>query len=369
MGVYIFLLIVLLFLSFIDKNGILPNIIFSKKIKIRGKYIFKNNMNYDIKKFNIAFSLAVLIIFCFTAFRYNVGWDYKAYYNTIRYNAVTNIMSNREYLNIFLIELSRKLNITNIYFSVNALVLVVLFAKTIKGYSKDIWLSLMIFITFPLFYLNSLSVIRMFSALAITFYAFKYLIENKPFRYVTAIVLASMFHKSAIIAISFYFLKHIKFKRYKLVITLGMLPFLSNLINSIVIDYFPRYSAYTAFTDGQEGTKAILIFISIGVLSLILRDKIVKDSVATNIYYNLFYIGLFIYLMFFKQGTMGHRLSLYGTIYSILLVPDLISLVKNPRYAIVLKWLVYIICIVFFLYTINMGAETYIPYKTIWSIF
>ncbi len=66
--------------------------------------IYKYNFNkhkLKNKKLNLPFLSAVLMLFIFTAFRFNIGWDYMAYYNTIEGNAITNIISNGEYLNIF----------------------------------------------------------------------------------------------------------------------------------------------------------------------------------------------------------------------------------------------------------------------------
>lgn len=369
MLIYILLLILILSLLIIDRFKILPSVRILKKRNICDTN-FDNNLSIqedENRNLSSSFVLATLALFCFTAFRYDVGWDYMAYYNTIEYNAITNIISNGEYFNISLIEISRTLNQTNLYFFVNALILFYMIVKTIKNYSKDAWLSLIFFIGYPLFYLNSLSVIRLFSALAISFYGFKYIREHKFFRYVITILIASMFHKSAIISIIFYFLKDIKFKTYKLVLILIMLPVISTLINNVVVMFFPRYAGYTEFTTGQEGTKAIVVFLAIGVISLLLRKKITKNDYTANIYYNLFYVGLCIYLMFFNQGTMGHRLSLYGTIYSLLLVPHLVSLFNNKKERMFFNVLVYVFCILAFLFTIYVGAETYIPYKTIWN--
>ena len=311
----------------------------------------------------IAFSL----LFCFSAFRFNIGWDYWAYYDTIKYNLFTNIVSSEEYATISLIELSRFLNMTNLYFVVNSFICIFFIYKTISKYSIDPWLSLLLFLCFPLFFLNSLSIIRFFTALALTFYGFKFIVQKQLIKYIILVLLASLFHKSAIIALAFYFVRYMKLGTVKIAIILVSLPFIGTFLNSFVLKYLPKYAIYTETSNIQEGTKAIFFFLIVAFLALLLRKKItLQDEIAT-MYFNLFFIGIAIYLMFYAQGTMGHRLSLYGTIYVLLVVPKMFSIFKRGLDRTFLKYLFYLLLIVAFLYTVNVGFTTYIPYRTIFD--
>lgn len=317
-------------------------------------------------KFSYSMICALIIIYLFSAFRFDVGWDYYNYYRTIKYGHITNIISLNEYATIFLVKISQRSGITNIYFAINSFICIFLIAKTIKLYSYDRWLSLIFFVCFPLFYLNSFSVIRMFSAVAITFYGFKF-IENKSFfKYTLTVLIASMFHKSAIIAIILYFAAHyIKIKTSKLVIIFISLPIISNIFQTIVLNYFPRYRVYFNPSSIQEGTKAIIVFVAIAIVALICRKKVVNKDKAANLYFNIYFVGVAIYLAFMEQGTLGHRFSLYGTIYSLLLVPKLISLFGEKKERMILRFIIYILCILMLLFTVNVGSATYIPYRTI----
>lgn len=320
------------------------------------------------KKLSVPIILAIIIIYFFSAFRFDIGWDYLAYYNTIEYGYITNIVGRGEYATIFLVDLSRKTGITNIYFAINSFITIFFIFKTMKNYSVNYWISIFLFICFPLFYLNSFSVIRFFSALAITFYGFKYIEKKKFFHYLIIVLLASTFHKAALVAIVFYFARFIKLKTSKIVIILLSLPFIGKLINIFIIKYFPVYSAYTLETTVQEGTKAILFLGLIGIIALLLRNNITKNDEIANLYFNCYLIGMFIYLMFYSQGTMGHRISLFGTIYSILLVPKIISLVQNYKNRLYINMVLIITLIVMFFYILYVGAFTYLPYKTIFDI-
>ncbi|RAZ79594.1 hypothetical protein DP120_08295 [Planococcus halotolerans] len=318
--------------------------------------------------YTVTLILAWTVIFLFSSLRYNVGWDYEAYYATVRYNLVTNIVSNGELATIFLIELARDMNMTNLYFFLNSLIFIMLVALTVKRYSQDYWISIIFFVCFPLFFLNSLSVIRLFTALAITFYAFKFIERGQLMRYLIAVAFAGMFHASAFIAIAFYFIRNVKLDILKLVVVLFSLPFVGKVVNSFVVAYLPTYAPYTEAAGGQEGTKAIFVLLFIGVVALFLRDKILENDRIANMYFNFYFVGLGIYLMFFSQGTMGHRLSLYGTFFSLLLIPKIVSLFNLDSNRVLLKVGISLFSIVIFLYIVYVGAATYVPYKTIFQI-
>src|SRR5699024_10966242 len=97
-----------------------------------------------------------------------IGWDYDVYYNVIANNLQdTTITENNEILNILLVNLSQNTGITNLYFFVSSLITLFLIALNVSKYSTMPKLSMFIFITFPLFYLNSFSIIRFFVALSI----------------------------------------------------------------------------------------------------------------------------------------------------------------------------------------------------------
>jgi len=153
----------------------------------------------------------------------------------------------------------------------------------------------------------------------------------------------------------------------KIAIILVLLPFVGTFINTFVLNYLPKYAIYTETTNIQEGTKAIFFFLIIAFLALLLRKKVTSQDEIATIYFNLFFIGIAIYLMFYAQGTMGHRLSLYGTIYILFVLPKLFSIFKQGLDRTFMKFILYLLLIIVFLYTVNIGSTTYIPYRTIFD--
>ena len=344
-----------------NNNKMIPNkSILSSQYKIYNKKI---NIKHAL------FNIFVFIIFLFSALRFGIGWDYWAYYDTIKLGISTNITSNGELLTIMLIDISKLIKVPQLFFIINAAICIGLISNVVRRYSRDPWMSMIIFVTFPLFYLNSFSVIRNFSAIAIAFYANKYILEKKLLHYVVAILVASQFHTSALIALVFYPLKHFKIKNSRLIFLVVMAPLISKLMRSLVIKFTPQYSVYLNKTTLQEGTKAIFVFLLVAIAMILLmkyfRGK--NNYEIIMLHYNNFTIGLLIYLMFFETGTMGHRLSLYGTISSIILIPEIVGVIKESKIRMLAKIILYIFLIIFFLYIIHVGRVTYIPYKTFFN--
>src|SRR5699024_8948180 len=110
-------------------------------------------------------------------------------------------------------------------------------------------------------------------------------------KYLILVCLAGLFHKSAFIALLFYFVARVDFNIKKLLILIFMSPVLSNITNAIIMKYFPRYATYTQDTQVQEGTKAIFLFLFLSFILLVLKKKIMFNN-TTIIFYNLYFFGV-----------------------------------------------------------------------------
>lgn len=339
--------IYILFLGFIFLLGSTKYIIISNT--------YKNHIDKTL------FFISSFCVFVFSAIRFNVGWDYKAYYYTIKNGLVTNIIDRGEIINIALIDLSRKLHFPFLYFILTSLIIVFSIYVLINKYSVNKWMSLILFVTFPLFYLNSMSVIRFFVALSISIFGLRY-IEKKSFiKYLAVIFIATLFHKTALFCIVFYFVDKINFNRLQYILFLCCSPLFGLLFKFTTLKFFPVYQNYFNKANNQEGTKAIIIIVFVGIISTLCL-KYIKENKAATMYFKFYFIGMCIYLLFASYGTLGHRLSLYGTIYLILLIPYLIkSVCIYPKW--ICNLLVYLVFCLSFIYTLYVGAEAYLPYS------
>lgn len=326
------------------------------------------HMNFRFQKilesicyWTIVFSVAIV-----SGIRFNIGWDYKAYYETIEFDLMTNIMLNGEYLNIALIEISKYFDEFSIYFIFSSALIQLLIAFVIKKYSVNPWLGLLVFYSFPLFFLNSLSIIRFFIALAITFFAFSFLTNKKYTKYLIAVIIASLFHKSAIIAVIFIVVSRIKLTRIRIIICILFIPVLKAVVVFLVTKFYSGYAIYLEPVSAQQGSKAIIVVFAIILFILIFKEKLEYDDEIIEIANKLFIFGGLWYLMFMEYGVLGHRLSLYGTIFMVLIIPKTLMLFKKQDRPILTIVCVFLFSLMY-IYTLMIGSDAYLPFKTIFS--
>ena len=345
------MLVYIIFILFIFILPLLGKIKIVKGIKIYG------------------FKAAFILIFIFCALRFDVGYDYSMYYDLIDGNIkyYTAQINRIEYLSRQLILFSGYIHFYQFFFIISSFVITYFFYKTIHDNSKDKWISTLIFVCFPIFFFESLSIVRQFMVIAILFYSFKFIKQRKFWIYFLIVLLCSLLHKSSILALPIYFL-YGNFINKKIILFIYFLSFFSSGILVFLIKLTSeRYSIYLGEIAGEGGNLILIFFQLLGLFLLPLvynfRDKKDKDF---NFYLLTFYIGLFIWASLSKFGHAGFRGGLYYMSYTILLIPHL--KVKIKEYKIVRESLA-IICFLFFFINLYIGSkhkikDVNLPYQT-----
>lgn len=298
-----------------------------------------------------------------------IGWDYVHYYDVVEYGVDNNITLRGEYLTVFFVYVARYLDSPFFYFFINSLLFFVLFTRFIYRYSCNVWLSYAIFLGFPLFYMNSLSVVRTFTAIAVVLYAFEFLIKRRVFIYVVLVLVASLFHKAALFSLLFSVFLYINPSTLSLVAVVVLAPFLKILLFSVLTAfltiYSPAYLVYLEPTQVQEGTKAIFVLGFFGLVMLFMRDRFFLKDEKYNLFFNIYFFGVVFYFMFLEFGTVGHRMTLYSTILLTILLPFVISKFRHKLIRFSIGLFLHSLFASFFFYYLNVGGEVYIPYRTI----
>ncbi len=94
------------------------------------------------------------------------------------------------------------------------------FYRFIKKYSPHYLFSCFIFLTLR-YAISAMNVVRMLIAVAILLFAVDKLKERKPFQFAAIVIMAALFHASAIVFIVFYPLARIKLSRALIIAVLG----------------------------------------------------------------------------------------------------------------------------------------------------
>lgn len=351
--------------AYLIVSGFLFEIINTKLKKIRGK------------KMPIAFFAipSFLVLFLVSSFRGDFTVDYKGYtylfdlYNQFEFSNIFEVGLHQEPGFIALSRFIGSFTQNVLYlFIITSFIIIIAFYKQFNNDSEYMWLSVLLFVTIGSFY-TSFNVMRQILAVAIVFSGSKFLYERKALKYFLVIILASLFHKTALIMIFFYFILNFEIN-YKniILISLGALVIEINLPRIISIAQQTFYTVYTAEAYGLTGlsfTNAV-VPLSVFIFSLIHRNKIDINNTKHRVWMNaVFYYALFNVLGL--QIQMIQRLSEFFAPYILLLIPLFFSRMKNSELKVM--YILLFVTLLFLYNYITLSGSGYDPYYFVWEGF
>lgn len=159
----------------------------------------------------------------------------------------------------------------NGFLIVYSLLGLILITTTLKKYTNKINLVLILYILYP--FLLDIVQIRNFMAMCIILYSTKFLITNNKidfYKYVIGVILATLFHNSAIFYLIFLLVK-IKSKKKIMITTISVVLIgiiFQTIVPNIIYNFFPenRYDSYFSFNIGIMQKVLLLIYLLINLL-------------------------------------------------------------------------------------------------------
>jgi len=317
---------------------------------------------WNTKKTNFKYSILFFTVFIFSALRFDVGYDYENYFRIISNLALSNY-TQFEPASRYIAEFSNYTGFVQLFFIFTSYIIIYGVHYVLKHYSKNYLVSLLAFISIPYFYLTSFSIIRQYCAIAVVFYGVKYIFQKKLLPYLAIVVLAMMFHYSAIIAIVIYFLNVINLSRFALVALVVTSFFTTHVLLDIIVQ-IPEYAFYADYNTGSGiGMQLFLLLMSV---VFILFFNALK-SVESRFYCNVFIVGVCVYNAFIFIGEGAARVSYYFIIYLILLIPELeYKFKKKQFYFMVILFSMSMYAISFYLSYANPNKNPLVPYQVFW---
>lgn len=308
-------------------------------------YIAKNK-NLPFFTWEILFSL--LIFAFFSGIRWNVGVDhlsYLSYYNEL--------LNKRQFLSremepgfLFISKIFASLNIHfTFYFAFWAFLQLFFIYYAFKD-ERYLIPYLGIIIIFGGQYLDWMNGMR--QALAATIFVFStQYIYNRSFpKYLIAIFLASLFHKSAIILLIFYFIPNKDYFKNRLwtlsalliCILIGLNPYWFS-----VTDYLKNILSFLGYENlnieyAIEVYRRTMAFGPRRILTLLLNILIIWHSPEMKnyykntrflLFYNLTIIGILYYSLFANVGNLFLRPTYYFTIFQAISIAYLLHYLKT----------------------------------------
>lgn len=278
-----------------------------------------------ISKGNILFVGLCIYLILFSGFRFFVGTDYWAYYDS--YNGlVAGSFYNWHYEWGFwtLTKLIAFFNVNYVwYFSIIASIIVILIANVIRKRSPYPIFSITLFVLFYFLY-SSYNTPRQFIAIAIIVSSSTFILDNKFWKYAICVGIATLFHTSAIIFIGLYFIGKIKInsktKIVMIVFAVFMLLF-GGRLSTVFLSFWPQYSIYIGYESGSA-ISDIIIQVALIILLEMIRPNIMEDRAKAE--FAFFYSCNFFAIIMSTMASVNvlfARLEAYFYIFSILAIP------------------------------------------------
>lgn len=292
---------------------------------------------------SLRYKLAFVLLFLFAALRGTGDGDYFAY---LKYS--TYITSLKDVFGSFPMEIGfRVISFINnslglheqvVIMAMNLISLLCTY-KFIKDYSSDNMLSILLFL--PIYFQFDMHAARSAVAIGISIMSFKYLYEKRLLKYIGIILLASCFHKSALILLPIYFIIDIKMDTLisiGSIIILLLLSFVFSM-NQIVLNILQtlgfnslafRFSAYMNSERFGYPFKIydprLLLVIGIFIMAVYMLNK---QNKFENLLINLIWLNVLCILVFRESTTFVNRLAAYFNIYTIIIIPEILTKYKN----------------------------------------
>ena len=250
-----------------------------------------------------------------------------------------------------------------------------LISRFIYKYSKIPFLSFLLYFSIN-YFAFSFTLLRHCIAMVILLLSYDALKENKKLKFFLLVILASLFHRTAVIFIIVFFFKNRKLNiKYIVSIPLFILLFTITLgtktyrwIMNLSFLKLKRYSIYL----NPKANTLTFFFINflILVVSLIIYRKKIKDAIAKKEDCNDEDISLLLYIQmigtcfasFMYFFSEMFRVSTFFTIFSIILLPNCISTVSNIKTKKTYILIISIILIVYF-FMFTMHNNSIYPYR------
>ena len=336
-------------------------------------YFFpKLNIDNKTKKRYLIVCGIVLVLFIGLRNKYLGSEDSLNYYNHMRQALLTSSWSS--YYNdtgfetgfqFFVFSLSRIFTSPQMLFVVTSIIYISSISYCIYKNSDNIVMSLVIYITLGMMQFQ-MQGMRQAIAMSICLFAFEVAKQKKLIPFILLILLASLFHRTAIVFFVCYLVVYLPYNLGVVsIFSVGALLLFANskYITQIANTIFE--SEYTRTLD-SGGFVATAIYVIILVMAMLIHRKALykkENKTQTTIFYVTF-IAFINYVMRYFGVGISERISFYFMFGQTLLLPNTITNIsKDYKKATTIG--VYVMCILLFLYRLH-GSE-FVPYQFFWQ--
>lgn len=235
-----------------------------------------------------------------------------------------------------------------------------------KEYISFRWSVLTYYITFFAFSLNGM---RQFVAVAIVVYATSYLKKGKYFKYTVTMLVAVLFHTSAIIGFSYIFFEILFAKYYnqKRKIRIFLLCGLMAVAGLAIVDSF--FMKYINYFDRQATSIGLMMFVKFGtiVFSLFfIKESYEEKKHIWSIYTWYYAIGLLLNSLSYFFLYTG-RIGLYFYIFEALFIGKIFKEKNRSIWIILIKFIYFVLMMYYLFEVVTKNGQGHLPYRFFWQ--
>lgn len=313
----------------------------------------------------LLFALLFLVSFC----RYELGNDYKRYLEFFRLISKNQYVPTEPGFN-GLVRVMQFLFGSETYLSIFAFCAaftIILMLKALYDLSEDFAFSFFLFMCFAYFF-YSMNSVRYYMAIALVLVSVKYVLKKQYGKFIVLVLAASLFHKSALIAIPVYLLANRSYRKWQYGVLTALMAsalVLEEVYLKIILFFYPTYEN-TQLLEGGTSLIGIIRCGAVLILGLLYYKDAVKDNPQVRFYYHL---NLMAFLLYTCASFLPEisRIGYYMTIGHIFLIPMTLNRIVDEKVRKVWKILVIMAAIVYFaafLYKAYDPLIKLLPYKT-----
>lgn len=288
--------------------------------------LFLSALTAWINKYRRFFlSLSFFLLFVFSSIRYNYGNDYDSYYTWYRWIHIGGASPYKSQVGF------TWLNMIMPNFFVMVIVISFLFLWSVYLLIRDnveeqcYGLAVMIFVINPYLFLINLSAMRQSIAIALFIVAVYFAGKRKIIPYVLIILLAGIFHTSALVLLPFYLIINDK----KINVFFGVIVFVvllvffidTNLFNnsiSLILSAFDEKEYNNLYADSTGNSLRATILSLVSLLYVVIN---LHKLSRKNLMYSKLYLVSMILAVFEFRLSMLTRIQMYFDIFSVVALP------------------------------------------------
>jgi len=326
--------------------------------------------------------LSLIIPLLLASFRWQVGTDYSTYiylydlFSEIEtlsqfFRSVLDIEPSFIILNVLIKAI---FNDYILVFAICSLITLAFFYRAIEDYHEKSSVMLAIVVFLFLLYPTTLNIVRQMIAVAIVFYATRYIFQRKYAKAAIWMIVALSFHYSALMILPFWFLRgDRRWQKNIRIVLFALLIFI--VVGDLVFhDAFSQLPLFGLLADTTtEGTRLsyglLLLRLPIIVPVLVFRKRLIAQDER-----NYYWIILMVFEVAF--GHLGYifdvfnRFALYFAVSWVVLLPALVRCMRTrgAQY----RMGAYVLLATVGLWVYNTGIQNYgdvLPYKSIFDAY